>query len=363
MLIMTNGELYKFSTRVDTSNITFINDIWIIVSTDQVIIKTSAVFPVVLWGIFGNILLLYAIVTRPNMRTPTCLLIGNMALADLIFSTFFPAVFLVYDFFQNYQLGNFGCKVEGAFECTVLLASVMSLLTISYDRLTVIVLPEETRLTPKTTNILLALSWIFGLILASPLFVFREYRERQWKNFLEKYCTEDTVALNIYWHVIITMLVWLPLLIMLICYISIYVKLHRYQMKSQSLHAIKYKKTAAKMICFVVVTFMICRTPFTALIFYRNYLLKQRTLSGSSSVQNQASGTFYVMWFTSKYLICLNAAINPIIYGLMNDKFKKALKETFLFKCIRSLTTNKKHECGDTTKKNVDNNNKSTLKQ
>lgn len=50
------------------------------------------------------------------------------------------------------------------------------------------------------------------------------FQERQWKNFLEKYCTEDTAIIYIYWHVIITMLVWLPLIIILICYILMFIK-------------------------------------------------------------------------------------------------------------------------------------------
>lgn len=40
-----------------------------------------------------------------------------MAAADLASLLIHPWVFLIYNFFQNYQLGVFGCKVEGAIEC------------------------------------------------------------------------------------------------------------------------------------------------------------------------------------------------------------------------------------------------------
>lgn len=49
-------------------------------------------------------------------------------------------------------------------------------------------------------------------------------QERQWLNFLEKYCTENLVVINIYWYVIITVMVWIPLIIQILCYISIFLK-------------------------------------------------------------------------------------------------------------------------------------------
>lgn len=50
---------------------------------------------------------------------------------------------------------------------------------------------------------------------------------------------------------------------------------------------VNYKRKVAKMMFIVVITFIICRTPFTALIFYRNQLLKNQTIAKTSTVQNQ----------------------------------------------------------------------------
>lgn len=52
-----------------------------------------------------------------------------------------------------------------------------------------------------------------------------------------------------------------------------------------------YKKKVAKMMFIVVIAFIICRTPFTALIFYRNQLLKNQTISKTNTVQNQVCVT------------------------------------------------------------------------
>lgn len=70
-----------------------------------------------MWGIFGNFTLLYVIIKNRHIRTPTNLLIANMAAADLASLLIHPWVFLIYDSFQNYQLGEIGCKLEGTIEC------------------------------------------------------------------------------------------------------------------------------------------------------------------------------------------------------------------------------------------------------
>ncbi|XP_022916828.1 neuropeptide Y receptor type 1 [Onthophagus taurus] len=338
---------YENSVMIDISNSTFINEIWLVTDTREIIIKTSAVLPVVLWGIFGNICLLYIIIKFRHLRSPTNLLIGNMAAADLASLLIHPWVVLVYDFFQNYQLGAFGCKVEAAIESAILMTSVINLSAISYDRLTAIVLPKETRLTRKGTKILMGITWIVGLIIASPLFFYRTYKERQWLDFLEKFCSENTIVINIYWHVIITILFWFPLIIMLLCYISIFIKLTKYDkvMKQQlkPSRTISYKTKAIKTMFIVVVTFMICRLPFTALIFYRNYLLKSNSIS--SQVQNQANGNYETLWFVSKYLVFVNAAINPVIYGLTNEKFRRALKSTGVAKFLFNFSKIERKMC------------------
>lgn len=46
------------------------------------------------------------------------------------------------------------------------------------------------------------------------------------------------------------------------------------------------------------------------------------------------NGTYKTLWWISKYLIFMNAAINPLIYGLTNEKFRRVFKETTLSKWL-----------------------------
>lgn len=150
-------------------------------------------------GLSGNFLLIFTLATNRHLRTPTNLMIGNMALADMLSLLIHPWVYIItYDMFQNYILGEFGCKTEAALECewiklssgkiwlgyfsgAILISSVLSLSVISYDRLTSIV-ANSTALNVMKTKICMVLTWATGFFLSSPLVFLRKYKvNKLWK--------------------------------------------------------------------------------------------------------------------------------------------------------------------------------------
>lgn len=98
---------------MDVSIYNFPIELYYMLPKWEVTIKATAFVPVILFGVFGNIILLTIISRNRNLRTPTNLFIANMAVADLATVLFCPIVFMFHDFYQNYQLGAFGCKSEG----------------------------------------------------------------------------------------------------------------------------------------------------------------------------------------------------------------------------------------------------------
>lgn len=255
----------------------------------EVTLKACAFVPVILFGIFGNIILLIIISKNRSLRTPTNLLIANMAVADLATVLICPVVFMFHDFYQNYQLGAFGCKSEGFLQASLLVTGVLNLCAVSYDRLTAIVLPQEKRVTIKGAKKIMLSTWIMGCAISSPLLIYRTYKERVWKDFLECYCSENTSILPMYWHVLISALVWFPLAVMVICYSAIFWKLDRYEqkvLKREHPISVSYKTKVAKMLFIVLITFVILRMPFTCLVFIRNQMIKE-------SVMNQV----YLIYF------------------------------------------------------------------
>lgn len=182
----------------------------------------------------------------------------------------------------------------------------------------------------RGVTIIIACAWIVGLVLALPLTIYRNYKERQWKNYLETFCAENTSFLPQYWHVLIGALVWFPLLVMICCYSLIFLKLDRYQRKVLNREhpiSVSYKRKVAKCLFVVLVVFILLRIPFTTLVFIRY----NRFVNANS---DQIGKDFQILWYVSHYLMFLNAAINPIIYGMTNDNFRKAYNKTKIWRCF-----------------------------
>lgn len=104
---------------MDMSSHNFPGDKWIVLSTEEIVVKTSLLLPVVLIGLLANVSLLYVVWKYKQLRTPTNMIIANMATVDTLSLSIYPWTFLLVDFFQNYQLGEFGCRVEGWIECKI----------------------------------------------------------------------------------------------------------------------------------------------------------------------------------------------------------------------------------------------------
>ncbi|XP_055917880.1 neuropeptide FF receptor 2 [Eupeodes corollae] len=319
----------KDEDSLDYSNIDFPQDrIWYRIPEWEVILKVTTFVPVIVFGIASNLIIVYLIIQNRALRTPTNMLIANMAVADTAALLICPIMFMYNDFYQNYMMGFWGCKTEGFIQGSLLITAVINLSGVSYDRLTAIVLPLEARLTMKGAKVVMVLTWLIGFAIATPLAIFRTYKVRQWKNFKESYCKENQYILPKYWYFLISALVWFPLAIMVISYTAIFIKLDLYEKKVLSRDHplnVSYKKTAAKTMFIVVVVFIVLRVPFTVLVFVRADLLGTYTGTVNNSYRN--------LWYIAHYLMFLNAAVNPIIYGYTNDNFRRAYDQTPMFKC------------------------------
>lgn len=224
-----------------------------------------------------------------------------------------------------------GCFIAGA----LLITAILNLCAISYDRLTAIVLPLENRITMKKIKIAMIVIWVAGAVLASPLLIYRNYEERQWKNLLETYCAENNEILPIYWHVLIAVLVWMPLCVMIFCYSLIFWKLDRYEksiLRRENPICVSFKRRFAKTMFIILISFVVLRVPFTALVFIRSEKLKD-------SQMNQIDEFFVMFWYISHYLIFVNCASDPIIYGVTNDNFRRAFRASkwYIFCCCHKF--------------------------
>ncbi|ETN59380.1 endothelin B receptor [Anopheles darlingi] len=310
------------SPMINTSLHNYPLEIWTTIPENELILRLCLFVPIILFGLLGNGILLEVIFTNRTLRTPSHLLIANLVVTDFLTLLVRPIFFMTHDFFQNYLLGPVGCKMEGLIEGGLLVTSVLSMCVISYDRLSAVVLSSGSRLKGRGTAAAIAFCWIAGFTISVPLSLYRHFKIRQWHDWIEMYCQEEHALLATYWNFLIAMLVWFPLGIMLIAYTLIILKLDRYErnaLRRQHPMVVRYKSRVAKTLYIVLIGFIMVRIPYTimVLLYY----------DVENFENNEYSESFvFAWWLTKVAFMLLNAAINPLVYGLTNKTFKKALR-------------------------------------
>ncbi|XP_061514772.1 neuropeptide Y receptor type 2 isoform X1 [Anopheles gambiae] len=324
---------WEAPTAPNTSLYNYPLELWSTIPESELIVKLCVFLPIIVFGLLGNGILLEVIFSNRTLRTPSHLLIANLVVTDFLTLLVCPLFFMTHDFFQNYLLGPVGCKLEGLIEGGLLVTSVLGMCVISYDRLSAVVLSSGTRLKGRGTVAAIVFCWLMGFSIAMPLSLYRHFKIRHWKDVDEMYCYEDRSVLATYWEFLLVMLVWVPLGVMLVAYTLIIVKLDRYErnaLRRQHPMVVRYKSRVAKTLYIVLLAFIVVRVPFTIMVFvYYNI---------EPLDHFQFSESFIFVWWLAKVaFIFLNAAINPLIYGLTNKTFKKALRGSKILQCLCRL--------------------------
>lgn len=119
-------------------------------------------------------------------------------------------------------------------------ASVFTLIAIACDRFFAIMFPLKSRVTQRRVSIIAAFIWFFATAIGMPVLFVYTYYERQWKGYMEKYCSDTwPQALDgdgecdgghrskmIYWICVIVALNWIPMIVMMVTYSVILVRLN-----------------------------------------------------------------------------------------------------------------------------------------
>ncbi len=243
---------------------------------------TKAVFYIILIiiALFGNLLIIAVIFFNKFLRKPTNYYIFNLAICDLaiVFTSMWVQIVLGLN--ENWVLGEYFCKLNSYMQMVSIIASVLTLSAIAYDRYHGIVHPLESRY--SSTNqcyIIITLIWIFSCVISIPTYIYRTYREQKWFDYDEKSCDDfgwpyelafDSkgcvikvqLEKRVYYTTVILLLFFLPILIMSISYSIVINKLWTLnvigeggQVKSSVL---KQRRKVIIMLVWVLGVFFVC---------------------------------------------------------------------------------------------------------
>ncbi|XP_045608896.2 neuropeptide Y receptor type 2 [Procambarus clarkii] len=284
---------------------------------------------VMLVALLGNLsVIIILLKNRLLLRTSVNHFILNMSVADLIMAVTGPIPFTIRDISSFWPLGEVWCHLEGYIQMLVLFVSLTSLATISVDRMIGVVRPFHQHLKKRHSLTIIIVIWIVSALIAVPWAVYRVYTVHIWKDLTETICGEKD-KINIWWIVGVIVLTWLPLGIMVVCYstILIYFRHKNFRISSQNEHPVitHVKKRVVKMMFVLVVSFACCWLPMQIL-----KISTKSFLDPNGQYKDEATEKSYKILLTvAQYMVYINPALNPIVYALMHQTFRRAFRVTF----------------------------------
>ncbi|KXJ77427.1 hypothetical protein RP20_CCG007614 [Aedes albopictus] len=308
----------------------------------------------IIFGATGNSLVVMAVARKPQMRTARNMFIVNLAVSDLLLCLVTMPLTLVEILTKYWPMGRlpFLCKSIGTLQATSIFVSTISITAIALDRYQVIVYPTRDSLQRMGAIVILTGIWIFSLVLASPMFITRRlihYDVNLPSLGIEyiSYCIEDwPMARGRVYYSVFTLCVQylLPILIVSIAYLRIYLKLkHRLvvttttvstNVNSKDSQPVRERERGRRMqrtnylLISIALIFGISWLPLNLFNLFADLYL-----SGITQEIMVAYAICHMMGMSS-------ACSNPLLYGWLNDNFRKEFNEILCRKESSTLVAN-----------------------
>ncbi|XP_031366830.1 rhodopsin-like [Apis dorsata] len=283
-------------------------------------------------GWCGNGVVVYIFIMTPSLRTPSNLLIVNLAFSDFIMMGFMCPPMVICCFYETWVLGSLMCDIYAMVGSLCGCASIWTMTAIALDRYNVIVKGMSgTPLTIKRAMLQILGIWLFGLIWTIlPLVGWNRYvPEGNMTACGTDYLTQDWTSKS-YILVYSFFVYYTPLFTIIYSYYFIVsaVAAHEKAMKEQakkmnvvSLRSGDNQNTSAeaklaKVALTTISLWFMAWTPYLVInyigIFNRSLITPLFTIWGSLFAK-------------------ANAIYNPIVYGISHPKYRAALKQKLPF--------------------------------
>ena len=287
---------------------------------------------VFVFGLIGNLMTCVAVITVRTMRRSIHFYLFNLAVADLLLLFLYvPTQMVFVRDYMSWEMGKDMCIVAFGIICLCLTASIGTLVSISVDRYRGILRPFDWRAaSTRNAKIVIPLIWLSSAVIAAPL----SYHGNVGQNTdgtnvcYENWSMRDGV---IYWSSIMVIQYVLPLIFITVVHLHMaFIVSRQKQQNISELH-----KRMIRMVIMLLLTYSICNG-MQHVNFY---------LSVYMNIHNKSFGSYLFLF--SNFAISLQAAINPLIYGISRNDYQNVFKFILssyagkifkLLKCFTSAT-------------------------
>lgn len=316
-------------------------------STDIVfvILKAVVMIAIMAGAVFGNILVVLAVIKFERLRAITNYFIVSLAFADFLVAILVMPFNASIEISGKWMFGRVMCDIYNANDVLFSTASILHICCISMDRYIAIMHPlqYETKMTGCRVAIMLTVTWVSSILISYIPIHAQLYTTPDTLQIMDEFPSDCLFVVNKYYAVISSSVsFWIPCTIMVFVYIKIYMEARKQesQIKSTGYYTsdrrpsynnclqvpgdpnqrrnerkrMKREHKAAKTLGIIMGAFVMCFLPF-----FSWYLIT--TLCGDSCPYPPILGSvlFWLGYF--------NSCLNPIIYAYFNRDFRSAFRK------------------------------------
>ncbi|XP_041485011.1 5-hydroxytryptamine receptor 2B-like [Lytechinus variegatus] len=271
-------------------------------------------------GVIGNFFVIIVLFQRRANSRSTDTLIGALAAADLFTSIALLPVRSAKTVPSTW-LGQIYCRViwQALYMWIWAIMSGFLLTAISVERYIAVTHPIYFNriLTRRRVSVVVVILWICAVIATVPSFFVIEVDNVRHRCTVAKSLRSPAIQ-TAYGVYVTSIQLFIPATIMAITQTLIAIKLKNQSKRfegSKSYH-LAASRAVIKMMLVVIIAYVACWTP-NRLLFLLTRLLRIRT-----EVKSQISEAFFI-------LAAVNSSINPVIYSIRYEEFRKAVKGLF----------------------------------
>ncbi|CAM5075374.1 unnamed protein product [Eretmochelys imbricata] len=287
---------------------------WVGPTLSSVLIFTTVV------DIVGNLLVVISVFKNRKLRNSGNAFVVSLALADLVVALYpYPLVLLAI-FHNGWSLGEMHCKLSGFVMGLSVIGSIFNIAAIAINRYCYIChsFAYDKVYTWWNTMLYVCLIWVLTVVATVPNFFVGslEYDPRIYS------CTFVQTASSYYTIAVVIIHFIVPITIVSFCYFRIWILVIqvRRRVKSEIKPRLKPSDFRNFLTMFVVfVIFAFCWAPL-------NFIGLAVAINPLEMAPKIPEWLFVVSYFMAYFNSCLNA----IIYGLLNQNFRKEYKQILM---------------------------------
>ncbi|WKY03948.1 hypothetical protein Q1695_005153 [Nippostrongylus brasiliensis] len=285
---------------------------------------------IALLAVIGNSLVIFITLLRLRTRAVTTYFIINLAFADLLTGIFAIPFKFQAALFQEWFLPSSLCQIVPYAETVSLSVSVFTLTASAVHEFRTTFFPKHGRMNTGHARSLVLFIWLVAALVSLPHGLFHRVYQIQDGDIIISQCRPVYADEN-WWkiyNIYLTIIhYFVPMIILDTAYSMIAIKIwgstisrgeESQNLNQSSLNTEISNRKLMNMLLIVVACFSLCWFPL------ESYLLL-------NEIRPEINGWKYinVLFFCSHWLAMSNSCLNPIIYGLFNNKYKREYRRVF----------------------------------